>query len=127
MSKNIPKISQSEWIVLNALWADAPATANELVERLGEKNTWNPRTVKTLINRLVKKKAVGFEKRGREYLYFPLIDRSKCAKAEGRSFLRRVYGGSLKPMLAGLIEDEAISAEEIDELKAILENKGKSK
>jgi BlaI family penicillinase repressor len=121
--KAMPRISESEWSVMHALWEAGEATANEVVERLSDSTTWKPKTVKTLINRLVQKKAVGFEKKGREYLYRPLVNEEECKRAESRSFLERVYGGATKPMLAAFLETERLSADEISELKRILDDK----
>jgi len=122
MSK-IPKIAESEWRVMKILWADSPRTANEIVESLKVETNWNPKTIKTLLNRLVKKQALGFEKEGRTYNYYPLISRNEYARTERKSILNRVYDGCLKPMLASFIEEENLSPEEIDELKQILEQK----
>ena len=119
-----PRISESEWLVMQVLWARSPATANNVIEALSGKTSWNPKTTRTLLNRLVGKKALGFERRGREYHYFPLVDEHTCVHAESRSFLRRVYGGALSPMLAALLREQALSAEEIAELKRILDEKG---
>ena len=121
--KKIPRISESEWQVMKLLWAESPATANKIVEDLSLRTTWKPKTVKTLLNRLVKKQALGYEKKGREYHYYPLVAESECIKAESRSFLRRVYGGATKPMLAALLESDDLSPEDIQELKQILERK----
>ena len=120
---NIPKIAESEWRIMKILWADSPKTANEIVESLKAETNWNPKTIKTLLNRLVKKQALGFEKEGRTYNYYPLVSRDEYARTERKSILNRVYDGSLKPMLASFIEEENLSLEEIDELKQILEQK----
>jgi BlaI family penicillinase repressor len=122
--KKIPRISESEWQVMKLLWAKNPSTANEVVEALSSTTTWKPKTIKTLLNRLVKKKAVGYEKKGREYHYYPLAAQADCVRAESHSFLRRVYGGAMKPMLAAFLEGEDLSPEEIKDLKRILDKKG---
>ena len=122
--KAIPRISQAEWKVMKVLWARAPRTANEVVEALAPTTTWHPKTIKTLISRLLKKKAIGFEKKGRAYDYYPLVDEAECVRAESRSFLRRVYGGALQPMLAHFLENHELSPQEIAELKRILDEKG---
>ena len=119
--KNLPNISEAEWRVMRVLWDAAPRTANDVVEALRPHSTWNPRTVKTLINRLVKKKALGFRQDGRAYHYFPLVDEAACVKAESRSFLQRVYGGAFKPMLVSFLEDADLSDEDLAELKRILD------
>ena len=121
--KNLPKISESEWMVMRVLWAKSPLTANEVVERLTGKTHWKPKTVKTLIDRLVKKGAVKFEKEGRRHRYYPAVGRDECIATERQSFIRRVYGGITKPMLAAFLEDAELSAEDISELKEILEEK----
>jgi len=123
--KGLPRISESEWQVMRVLWSQAPATANVVVAALADSTTWKPKTIKTLINRLVKKGALGFEKQGRAYLYHPLVDEADCVRAESRSFLSRVYGGALLPMLAHFIEEENLSPEEIEELRRILAERGK--
>ena len=120
--KKIPRISEAEWQVMRVLWAKAPLTANDIVETLGE-TPWSPSTVKTLINRLVKKGALGFDKDGRVYHYYPLVQEAECARAESRSFLRRVFGGAVTPMLAAIIEDEDLTPEQIAELRRILDEK----
>jgi len=118
-----PQISESEWHVMRTLWAQAPATANDIVDRLSAHTTWKPKTIKTLLNRLLQKKAVGYEKHGREYHYFPLIEEAQCIQTESKSFLQRVYGNTVKPMVAAFIEDQDLSTEEIAELKRILNEK----
>ena len=111
---------------MKVLWAFAPQTGNKVVEALADSTSWSPKTIKTLLNRLVKKKALGFEKQGRSYSYYPLVREEDCARAETRSFLKRVYGGALQPMLSHFLEHESISAVELEELQRILdEKKGK--
>jgi BlaI family transcriptional regulator, penicillinase repressor len=123
MAKPIPRISEAEWVVMKRLWAASPATANTVVESLAGETDWNPKTIRTLLTRLVQKKALGYKKDGREYLYYPLVKEDACVRAESRSFLQRVYGGALKPMLAAFLESENLSADEIAELKRILDQK----
>jgi len=121
--KGLPRISESEWQVMRVLWTQERATANEVVHALAESSTWKPKTVKTLINRLVNKGALGFEKRGRAYVYHPLVGEAECVRAESRSFLSRVYGGALVPMLAHFIEEQDLSPEEVEELRRILDER----
>jgi BlaI family penicillinase repressor len=106
--KDNPGISEAEWEVMKALWSKAPSTANEVVQFLETNTGWKPNTIKTLISRLVKKKAVGFKEEGRSYLYYPLVSEAECRKAESRSFLNKIYGGSLKPMLVNFLTEEKL-------------------
>jgi len=121
--KNLPKISEAEWEVMRVLWARSPRSANEVIEALDPLTHWKPKTIRTLINRLVKKEALGFEKDGREHRYYPRIKESECVRAESRSFLKRVYGGAAAPMLVNLLQDEALSPEEISELRRLLDER----
>ena len=122
--KSVPRISEAEWLVMKVVWSKGPLTANEVVEEVARKKNWHPRTVKTLIHRLLKKKALRFEKQGREYRYHAAVTQAECVRMERRSFARRVYGGAMKPMLAELLEDADLSAEDIADLKSILDQKG---
>ena len=120
--EKIPRISESEWEVMRVVWALGPSTASEVIEGL-PKRGWHPKTVKTLLGRLVKKKALGFVEERRSYIYRALVTEKECARAESESFLDRVFGGSLQPMLAHFVEGRKLSAEEIRELKRILDQK----
>ena len=115
-----PKISEAEWEVMTVLWAKSPRTANDVVEALSKKMHWQRETIRTLINRLVQKKAVGFEKQGRQYHYHPLVDQAECIKAETRSLLRRFGGASIEPVLAAFVEERRLSSEDLGRLKDLL-------
>lgn len=122
--QEIPRISEAEWAVMKVFWSrPTPTPANEVVRALADITDWKPKTVKTLINRLVKKNALGYQEDGRIYYYYPLVNEEECIKAESRSFLRRVYGGALKPMLVNFLREEELSREEIEELKRILDER----
>ena len=122
---NPPTISDAEWDVMQVLWEVSPLTANEVVERVLAKKDWNPRTVKTLLNRLLGKGALGFEAEGKRYHYFPKITREECIRSESRSFLDRVFGGALGPMLAHFVNETPLTADEIRELRKIIERRQK--
>lgn len=123
----IPQVSEAERVVMQILWSEGPLTANEIIERLSGKVKWNPRTIRTLISRLLNKHALDFDKEGKEYRYSPTVTEKQCIKVERVSFLQRVYGGATKPMIAAFIEDAKLSKSDIAELKAMLEKKGKGK
>jgi BlaI family penicillinase repressor len=125
--KKIPRISETEWEVMKVVWAEPPCSAGRIIERLTQADpTWHPKTVKAFLNRLVKKQALGFSKEGRAYLYRPLVLEGKCVDAASESFLERVFGGSLTPMLAHFVERKKLSAEEIRQLKRLLESKDRT-
>ena len=121
------KISEAEWRICRVLWLHSPLTANEIVARLEDKTDWSPRTVKTLINRLVKKNILGYENHGREYHYFPRLSEKECVLAQTQSFVKRVFDGAAGAMVAAFIENQQLSVKEIDELRQILEKKADNK
>jgi BlaI family penicillinase repressor len=119
--KKMPRISEAEWEVMKLLWKQSPATANRIVEILTKKTKWKRETIRTLINRLVQKKAVGFEKKGRQYHYFPLVEETECVHEETETFLKRFHGGSVEPMLADFVKAKKLSPEKIARLRQILD------
>jgi BlaI family penicillinase repressor len=119
----MPRISETEWEVMKVVWKLAPCSAGRIIEALHQRDpAWHPKTVKAFLNRLVKKKALGFELDGRAYLYHPLVRQSECAEAASVSFLERVFGGSFQPMLAHFVARKRLSREEIKELKKLLDS-----
>lgn len=125
--KKTPKISEAEWEVMQVLWKTFPMTANDIVDELTGKTSWKRETIRTLINRLVQKKAAGFEKKGRQYHYFPKMSEAECIRAETKSFLSRFGSSSIEPMLAAFVEEQKLSPEKIAELKRILDQKTPTK
>jgi len=119
--RNLPRISEAEWEVMEVLWKKSPRTASEVVEVLSGKGRWKRETIRTLINRLVRKKAVGFEKKGKQYHYFPFVKEAECIRKETKTFLRRFHGGSIEPMLADFVQEERLSPEKIARLRQILD------
>jgi BlaI family penicillinase repressor len=125
--KRLPRISDAEWLVMQVLWPSPGRTADEVVAALRGNPAapgWSERTIRTLINRLLHKQALTYEREGRKYRYFPAVSQRQCVKQARRSFVDRVYGGTAKPMLAAFIEDADLSPEDIEELKRMLDEKG---
>ncbi len=122
-----PVISDAEWDVMEALWADHPASAEQVVAALKHKKSWNPRTIKTLLNRLLKKRALEFERVGKRYLYQPRVSREDCVKAESRSFLTKIFAGNQGEMLCRFVDELKLSDSQISDLRRALERKAKGK
>jgi BlaI family transcriptional regulator, penicillinase repressor len=122
--KEWPRISDAEWTVMKAAWQLGPATAKEVVEQLKSETDWKPKTIHTLLGRLVQKGALASEKPGREYVFKPLVTEQECRLAASRSFLARVFDGEIAPFLACFLEREKLTRKEIAELKSILEENG---
>jgi len=123
MAKAI-NISDAEWEVMRVLWAaDGPRSAGDVVGAVAAPNGWSPRTVKTLLNRLVRKGALGFRAEGNRYHYFPKITRDVVVRTESRSFLSRVFGGAAGPMLAHFVNEAPLTPDEIRQLRELLERR----
>lgn len=123
----IPKISNAEWEVMKIIWSNPQITSSSIIQALKDKAQWKPATVKSLINRLLNKKAIGFNKLGNEYFYYPLISEDECIKLESKSFIDRVFNGSVKSMLLTFAESKELSENDVDELKDILKQSSKKK
>ncbi|MDX8367941.1 BlaI/MecI/CopY family transcriptional regulator [Cytobacillus sp. IB215665] len=120
---NQSKISESEWRVMEVLWENSPLTSAEIIHQLSSTTDWNPKTIHTLINRLVKKEVLGVKKGERFKLFFPLISAEECRKMETTSFLQKVYSGSRQMFITNFIKDEKLTEKEIEELKTLLQQK----
>jgi BlaI family penicillinase repressor len=125
MKKELPRIADSEWRIMQVLWQHGPQTANDVVKALSGEVKWKSRTIKTLISRLVKKGAVKVTEEGYRYRYSAAVDESTCVRSETKSFVGRVYQGAMKPALAAFIEDADLSDKEIDDIQEILNQKRK--
>ena len=121
---DMPKISEAEYEIMKAVWKNAPISTNEVVE-LFKGGNWSPKTVQTLLARLVKKGALGYEKRGRVFVYSPLIDEEEYRREESSSFIKKFYNGALNSMVLNFIDGDKLSADDIDELTRILEKGAK--
>jgi BlaI family penicillinase repressor len=116
-----PRISNTEWEIMRIVWTKHPITANEIFDQLTAADpSWHPKTARTLLARLVQKKALGHEERGRAYVYSPLVGERECLANASESFLQRFFGGSLKPMLAHFVGQQRLTKKEVEELRKLL-------
>jgi BlaI family penicillinase repressor len=116
-----PQISDTEWEIMRIVWKRHPVTAADIIAALtSEDATWHPKTARTLLNRLVQKKALGYERSGRVYQYIPLVKEEDCIALQSESFLERVFGGSFTPLLAHFVKRQRLKPAELDELRSIL-------
>lgn len=124
--KDIPKISDAEWHIMKALWCKSEATSSQIIDMLKADRKWSATTIYTLISRLVNKNAIKIKEDSSPRVYYPIISEEKYRKEEGKSFLNKIYNGSLNLMLSNMVEENELSDEEIEELKNILD-KGKDR
>jgi len=118
------EISSAEYQVMKIIWASVtPLNTNEVVERLQTSTAWKPKTIHTLLSRLVKKGALQNEKVGRVFIYTSLVAESEMLAKENDNFLNQFYGGALNPMVVNLLEQDKLSADDMLSLKRILDAK----
>jgi BlaI family penicillinase repressor len=122
MSK-LPQISDAEWEIMQVIWRQSSITAAETVAELGERTGWNHRTIRTLLGRLVRKKAIGFKTLGNRYVYHPLVSRESCVRAESQSFIQKIFCGDTASLLVHFVRHGDLSAEDLLELKKTLMDK----
>ena len=124
MKKNI-SITDSEWTVMKIIWNEPPKTLQDILSSL-KHTAWSTTTIQTYLSRLVKKGALTTERQGKGYLYYPAVSEKDCQLAESKTFLSRVYDGSLSQMVKGFVKSGSLSEDELDELKKFIIEQEKS-
>ena len=113
-------ISAAESVIMEALWKQSPMTAEEIAVLVAPGQQWTDATVRTLINRLLKKKAITAKKDGRRYLYRPIMKRADWVHEESQGLLDRMFGGRLAPLVTHFSQRKKLSAQDIAELKRLI-------
>lgn len=121
----LPQISEAEFEVMKIIWKYAPISTNEITEILTKTTAWSPKTIQTLIKRLVTKKVLTYEKQSRVFVYTPLIKENDYIRQESNSFLKRFYNGNITSMLSAYIENDKLSEEDINTLRSLLSTSSK--
>ena len=114
------RISAAESQVMEAVWGKGPLAADEIVAEVGEPQGWGEATVKTLINRLLKKKALISERSEGRTRYRALVSRADYVQGESQGLLDRLFGGELAPLVAHYARHRPVSPEELERLKALI-------
>lgn len=110
---------------MKVLWEESPLTSTAIIEALNPKTNWSPKTIHSLISRLVKKEAIGINKDFSQFKFYPLVEKKDCVMEETRSFIHKVFDGSLQLMLSNFIDNEKLSKNEIEELQRLLNERMK--
>ena len=119
--KQLPAISEAEWEIMKALWEHSPVSVNELTARLAPTMKWHPKTVRTMLNRLRRKGAVSHLVADGMYHYQPAVSQENCTRRAAESFINRVFGGAVTPMIAQLVRRRPLTAQEKRELRKLLD------
>jgi predicted transcriptional regulator len=114
-------ISEAEAVVMDVLWRQAPRSAEEILAELGPTQGWQEGTVKSLLNRLLKKKAVKAERDGRRYLYAPRLTREQYVSQESKGLIDRLFDGRVAPLVAHFSEQRKLSRRDVADLRKLLE------
>lgn len=116
------RISEAESVVMDVLWrTQAPLSAEDIVAAVAAGQDWQDATVKTLLNRLLKKKAIAATRDGRRYLYRAITRRGDYVHAESTSLLDRLFGGRVAPLVAHFSERHKLSKKDVAELRKLIE------
>lgn len=124
MKKNI-SITDSEWTVMKIVWNEPPKTLQDILSSL-KHTEWSTTTIQTYLSRLVKKGALSTERQGKGYLYYPAVSEKDCQLTESKTFLSRVYDGSLSQMVKRFVKSGSLSEDELNELKKFIIEQEKS-
>lgn len=125
--ETLPQISEAEFEVMKVIWKYAPISTNEITDKLTHSTTWSPKTIQTLIKRLVTKGALSYKKQSRVFVYTPLIEEKEYISQKSSSFLERYYNGNITSMLSAYIKDDKLSRQDIDTLRSLLMEDGQNR
>lgn len=117
-----PPITDAERLVMEALWNESPLSSAEIVSRVSRNEDWAPKTIQTLIGRLVTKQMLERERAGRGYLYRPAIRREDFVASKSRGLVQRLFSGRITPLVAAFADNETISADDLAELRALVDS-----
>jgi predicted transcriptional regulator len=115
------QISEAESAVMEVLWQRQPLAAEDVVAALADSRQWQEATIKTLLNRLLKKGAIRATRDGRRYLYAPVLKRQAWLLGESQGLLERLFDGRVAPLVAHFSEHRKLSRKDIAELRKLLE------
>jgi BlaI family penicillinase repressor len=117
------ELTEAEWAIIKAVWEHEPCAAPDVTEALAAERKWSYSTVKTMMDRMVDKGLLATQKIRNLILYRSTITQEDAQKGEVLRTLKRAFDGALTPMMQFLLKNEEISAEEIEELKKMLEKR----
>ena len=121
------QISDSEWDVMEPIWAVGACTAADVIRELRETHDWNHSTIRTLLARLVEKGALAYDIDGSKYIYRAIVSRQKCVRQEAKSFLEKAFGGDVTALVAHFVEGTSFDRDQLQQLRQLLAQKKNTK
>lgn len=119
------EITDSELVVMSALWRASPLRSREIVEVTSGERTWHRKTVNTLIRRLVEKGAISYEEAPGGFLYYPEITKESYRQRQANKLIKGLFGGEVSPLLSAFAETQKLSDSDLDELRSLIERLSK--
>jgi predicted transcriptional regulator len=119
--EDLPSISEAESAVMEVLWRTSPVSTEDVVAALKNRQDWQEPTIKTLLNRLLKKGAISAERDGRRYLYSPVLQRDQWLASESNGLLDRLFGGRVAPLVAHFSKQRKLTKKDLTALKRLIE------
>jgi len=117
------QISDAEWDVMEVVWNLGPCVAGDVIRRLRTTHDWNHSTIRTLLARLIEKKALSYDVDGSRYIYRAAISRDCCVQQKGRSFVEQVFAGDVNALLTHFVSATTLDTKQIDNLRRLLTEK----
>ena len=117
------RISDAEWLIMKVLWEESPLNTTKIIEVLKSSSDWKPKTIHTLISRLVKKGALGILNNTVQHEFYPLVKKEDCVMEETKSFVQKAYDGSFYKLIANFIKEDKMSLTEIKKLREMFDEK----
>lgn len=114
------RISDAESQVMEVLWTRGPTSAEDVLRAVGGSQEWTDGTIRTLINRLIQKKAIGSRKEAGRAIYHPLIERADYVQTESQGLLDKLFHGEVAPLVVHFAEHRALTPKDIETLKALI-------
>ena len=114
-------LSDAEWKIMNLLWGQAPRTMMQITNTLKAETGWTKHTVMSFLKRMEEKGALHYEEGEKAKLYDPDLEREEAVLQETEDFLDRVFQGKMGMMLNTMVQQRALSKEDMEELHKILE------
>lgn len=125
--KKLPQISESEFEVMRIVWDHAPVSTNEITNQLVQSTEWSPKTIQTLIRRLVTKEALTYKKQGRMFVYTAAVEEDEYLKAKSSSFVEHYFNGDITALVSSFLENDTLSEDDIKSIREILDKAEKIK
>jgi BlaI family penicillinase repressor len=123
MAKKNYELTEAEWAIIQTVWENEPCAAPSVQEQLEDQKSWTYSTVKTLMDRMVNKGLLKTEKFRNIILYRSAITRLQAQRSEVMRTIKRAFDGALTPMMQFLLDNNALSKKQLDELEALIRKK----